>query len=96
MKKTAFVAALALAATSAFATPAVAQDKGNATDTVEFCDAFGNDNTGAGLPTKGSCISFFRTDDAVALCKQLKDFGNLEAVGFRSQGECIKFFSQFF
>jgi hypothetical protein len=93
MKKTlAIAASFAIAAAATLATPVVAQDKGPARDVVEFCDQFGNDLNGPGLPTAGSCVSFFRSGggaNAVSFCKQLKDFGALGFFGFKSQGECI-------
>lgn len=97
MKKAiALAASVAMSASLAFTTPVMAQDKGPARDIVEFCAAFGNANNGPGLPTQGSCVSFFRVGGAVALCKELKDFGNLELAGFKSQGECVVFLKDFF
>jgi hypothetical protein len=78
-----------MAAGATLASPVVAQNRGPASNVVEFCAAFGNTISGPGLPTPGSCVSYFRAGGAVSFCKEAKDFGVLESYGFRSQGECI-------
>lgn len=92
MKKALAYAASAAMGLSMMASPAMAQDtKGPANEIAEFCGFFGNDSNGPGLPTKGSCTSFFRANDPAATCKELKDFDLLELFGFKSQGECVAF-----
>ena len=87
--KLATLAAASLLFSAAISTPALAQDtKGPANEISEQC----HDIWGTGeKPNGGSCTSFFRADDAAATCKELKDFGLLELLGFESQGDCVSY-----
>ncbi|MBY6127412.1 hypothetical protein KUW15_01650 [Qipengyuania aquimaris] len=91
MKKVIFcITSMAMASAMAVSAPAAAQGQSEFNKAVvEFCSAFGNDSTGPGLPTKGSCVSFYKVGGPVAFCKQLKDFEALEFFGFSTQGECV-------
>jgi len=79
---------LALALSINLALPTAAAANNGAKDTVDFCKAF-IDGTTLDLE-RGGCISFYRTDDPVSICKAWKDYGVLELLGFNNQGDCIK------
>lgn len=89
-KMIATAASLALAASAAFASPAVAQDGGQSEynkAVVDFCKNLDQDEFPYSV---GECVRVFHTDGSVDICNQLKVLDLLEAFGYRNVGQCIK------
>ena len=83
-------AALAMSVNFGLAVPAQAANPNNSVH--EFCTAINiilEEQFPDLIITFGRCASFFASNDVASMCKLLKDFELLEAVGFATQGECV-------
>ena len=53
----------------------------------QFCKA--NDDFAVGHDTCVGCLNKGRGNDAVCLCKVIRDLGLLETFGFKNLGQCV-------
>lgn len=77
-------AALAVALAASFGTSAEANN--GAKDDVDWCQA---NASSLGL-SFGECVSLLETKEPVSFCKDLADFGRLDAFGYTSYGDCVR------
>jgi predicted nicotinamide N-methyase len=76
-------AALVVALAAGLGSPAQANN--GAKDNVDWCKA----NASSYGLSIGECVSKLETKDPVMFCKDLADFGGLEAFGYTSFGDCV-------
>ena len=77
-------AALVVVLAASLGTPAQANN--GAKEDVAWCHA----NASSFGLSFGECVSLLETKEPVSFCKDLADFGRLDAFGYASYGDCVR------